>query len=62
MTGREQIKAIFIVMAIALIAVTLMGAYTEKTACEAAGGKRLRGTWAWEGFKCYDANTLKVRP
>jgi hypothetical protein len=35
---------------------------TAKADCEAKGGKRLRGTWAWEGFKCYDARTLKVLP
>lgn len=62
LTGREQLKAAFIVVALAVIAITLTGAVAEKAACEAKGGKRLRGTWAWEGFKCYEASTLKVLP
>ena len=62
MTGREQLKLAFIIAALVVIAVTLTGAVAEKAACEAKGGKRLRGTWAWEGFECYDASTLKVLP
>jgi hypothetical protein len=62
LTGREQLKAVFIVAALVVIALTLTGAVTAKADCEAKGGKRLRGTWAWEGFKCYDASTLKVLP
>ncbi len=62
MTGREQLKAAFIVVALIVIAITFAGAVTENADCEAKGGKRLRGTWAWEGFKCYDARTLKVLP
>jgi hypothetical protein len=50
------------VAALVVIALTLTGAVTAKADCEAKGGKRLRGTWAWEGFKCYDASTLKVLP
>lgn len=61
-TGREQMKAVFIVVALAVIAITLTGAVTAKSDCEAKGGTRLRGTWAWEGFECYDARTLKVLP
>lgn len=61
-TGREQLKAAFIVAALIVVAITLTGAVAEKAACEAKGGKRLRGTWAWEGFKCYDARTLNVLP
>jgi hypothetical protein len=55
-------KAAFIVVALIVIAITLTGAVTAKADCEAKGGKRLRGTWAWEGFQCYDARTLKVLP
>lgn len=62
MTGREQLKLAFIIAALFVVAVTLTGAALEKAACEAKGGKRLRGTWAWEGFKCYDASTLKALP
>lgn len=58
-TGREQLRAACIVVALIVTAITLTGAMTEKADCEAKGGKRLRGTWAWEGFKCYDASTLK---
>ncbi len=49
-------------VALIVIATTLVGAVTDKADCEAKGGKRLRGTWAWESFKCYDARTLKVLP
>ena len=63
LTGREQLKAAVIVVSLAVIAITLTGAVLEKAECEAKGGKRLRGTWAWEGgFKCYDARTLKALP
>ena len=62
LTGREQLKAAFIVVALSVIAITLTGAVAAKAECEAKGGKRLRGTWTWEGFKCYDARTLKVLP
>lgn len=61
-TGREQLKVAFIVVTLAVVAITLTGAVTEKAACEAKGGKRLRGTWSWEGFTCYDARTLKALP
>lgn len=53
---------VFIIVAMTVIAITVTGAVAGKAACEAKGGKRLRGTWAWEGFKCYDASTLKVLP
>ena len=61
-TGKEQLKAAFIVVVLAVTAITLTGVVTAKADCEAKGGKRLRGTWAWEGFKCYDASTLKELP
>lgn len=61
-TGREQMKAVLIVLALAVTAITVTGGMTAKADCEAKGGKRLRGTWAWEGFDCYDARTLKRLP
>jgi len=55
-------KTAFIVAALAVVAITLTGALSEDASCEAKGGKRLRGTWTWQGFECYDASTLKVLP
>ena len=61
-TAREKIRVLAVVCGLAAIAVLLIGVSVEKSACEAKGGKRLRGTWAWEGFECYDARTLKGLP
>lgn len=59
-TGKEPIRALFLVALLIVTAVTLIGVVSEQAACEAKGGKWLRGTWAWEGFECYDRATLKV--
>lgn len=59
-TGREKIRALVVACGLVAVAVLLISANVEKFSCEAKGGKRLRGTWAWEGFECYDRATLKV--
>jgi len=46
---------------VAVLLVLCLGIYTETKQCEAKGGKRLRGILL-EGFKCYDASTLRVLP
>ena len=61
-TVREQLKALLMIVLLTVTVVVLIGAVAEKKECEAKGGKRLRGTWAWEGFQCYDLRTLKVLP
>ncbi len=63
MNSTDWFKAMVIAAALAVIAVTFAGAIVDKANCEAKGGKRLRGTWVWEGgFKCYDAKTLREIP
>ena len=62
MTLVDRLKVFATVTAIASIAIVFIGAFAEKADCEAKGGKRLRGTWAWEGFECYQADSLKVLP
>jgi len=62
LTGKDQLKMAFIVVAVIVIGVTMIGAINEIADCKAKGGQRLRGTWVWEGFKCYDAKSLKVLP
>jgi hypothetical protein len=59
-TGKELILALLLVALLIVTAFTLIGAASEQAACEAKGGKRLRGTSAWDGFECYDRATLKV--
>ena len=58
----EIMKKFAVVAILCAIAVFWIGVHTELASCDAKKGKRLRGTWAWEGFKCYDASTLKVLP
>lgn len=53
---------VLVVVVLAVLAIIVTGRVSENADCEAKGGKRLRGTWVWEGFECYDARTLKVLP
>lgn len=53
-------KTLFVVVGVLILATTLLGAVSETTACDAKGGKRLRGVWT--GYECYDASSLKVLP
>lgn len=59
-TGKEPIRALFILALLIVTAVTVIGAASEQAACEDKGGQRLRGMWPWDGFQCYDRATLKV--
>ena len=59
-TGKDLILALLIVALLSVTAVTLIGAASEQAACEAKGGKWLRGRAAWDGFECYDRGMLKV--
>lgn len=52
----------FLAVVAILWAVVMVGAIADKASCEARGGKRLRGTWPWETFRCYDTATLKELP
>lgn len=55
-------KKFGVVVVLCVLAVFWIGVHTELVSCDTKGGKRLRGTWVWEGFKCYDASTLRVLP
>lgn len=57
----ERWQKLILGVGVAVLLVLWLGIYTEKRECEAKGGKRLRGMLL-EGFKCYDASTLKVLP
>jgi hypothetical protein len=60
MTTRDKIGAACIAALLAFLAVLFVGVWTEVHDCEAKGGKRLRGTFVWQSFECYDAGTLRV--
>ena len=60
MTTRDKIGVACMAALLAFLAVLWIGVWREVSDCEAKGGKRLRGTWVWEAFECYDASTLRV--
>jgi hypothetical protein len=51
---------IVVAVGVPVILVLVLGIYTETKECEEKGGERLRGML--QGYKCYDARTLKVLP
>lgn len=57
----EKLAALAYILGLVIIAaVVLTWVVVKKDDCESKGGKRLRGTWAWEQFECYDSKTLKI--
>jgi hypothetical protein len=57
---QNQVETLFLLVLGIVAAMVLCWVVVKKEDCEVKGGKRLRGTWAWEQFECYDAKTLKV--
>lgn len=59
-TSQRRLSALLVAVLLVVAALVLIGAHAEQSACEAKGGKRLRGAWAWDDFECYEASALKV--
>jgi hypothetical protein len=57
----SKLHAWLVAVAFVILAVLLIGIYTEERTCSEKGGKRLRGTML-ESFKCYERSSLKVLP